>query len=36
MVVNSVVLPVMPPITRLPTLTSWRPMRPETGAVTRV
>ena len=36
MVVSSVVLPVVPPMTRLPTLTSCRPMRPATGAVTRV
>ena len=36
MVVSSVVEPPMPPTIRLPMLTSCRPMRPETGAVTRV
>ena len=36
MVVRSVVLPPSPPVTRLPTLTRWLLMRPESAAVMRV
>ena len=32
MVASSVVVPVVPPVTRLPTDTRRSPMRPETGA----